>query len=188
VTPKAAWIATVSLLSAVVSCSVAKDIREQHAAGLPPRTEEIGNIGSTLTISTHTVTGWGKVDAGTADFTVANHQTIEGSNGPLLGTTAHSFDVTVIGKDGTVFVNPFFFAANTDDGATLLTNTKLSEHVVGVIELTRGQERSGRIYFDVPFATEIKDIVLTEGLTGPTLGKWMVTKPLPEPTFGRAVE
>lgn len=168
------------LLAAVISCSTSAG-PEQEASVEPSRPEQTGDLGSTLTISARIMNGYGKILAGTADFSVASPRTIGEGNRQLPGTTAVSFDVMVIGKEGTVLVNPFFFAAHTDDGATLLTDTSLSGNGLGVKELTKGQERSGHIFFNMPTGAEIKDVIFTEGLTGATLGKWTTVGPLPQP-------
>jgi hypothetical protein len=182
---KVGWAIAACLVSVVTSCSEV-GTPEQQAAVVRPQSEQTGNIGDTLTISTSIVNGYGKRLVGTADFIVANLQAIEAGNRQLPGTSAYSFDVMTVGKEGTVLVNPFFFAAQTDDGATLLTDTSLSDKGLSLKELTKGSKHSGQIFFDVPVGAKIKDVVFTEGLTGPTLGKWTAIEPIALPTTERA--
>lgn len=90
---------------------------------------------------------------------------------PVRGAL-YAVNVYIGVPQGPVTVNPFFFAARTEDGTNLRPTTGVQD-MLPATEIPEGQKVSGWLTFDVPNGQHIAEIILSDPL-GIQLGRWLV--------------
>lgn len=114
----------------------------------------------------------GSVTEATAAVNVGNLQQMP--DGVLAPSGSYyAVGVTVAAVRGTVSVNPFFFAARTENGVNLTPTSVPIDNMLPATELPAGQKVAGFLGFDVPPGQLIKEIIYQEP-TGAQLGRWLV--------------
>lgn len=95
---------------------------------------------------------------------------------PYFPVTGALYAVNVYVKvgQGSLMINPFFFAARTESGTNLRpTAAAGSQEMLSRHRSPAGQQVSGWIVFDVPPGQQIKEAIMTDP-GGHQLGRWTV--------------
>jgi hypothetical protein len=128
------------------------------------------DMGSGLVIKLEQIRLDGTFAKATAAVKVGNLEKLPPGVLPSSGTL-YAVGVVVAAVTGTVDVNPFYFAARTQNGTNLMPTAV--ENMLPAAEIPEGQKVAGFLGFDVPAGQSIAEIVLSDPL-GAQLGRWLV--------------
>ncbi|PRC43368.1 hypothetical protein C6A85_000000105710 [Mycobacterium sp. ITM-2017-0098] len=139
-----------------------------------PPTAQAEPLGATIQATIDSWAEGGQI-SGTAAYTVDNLRPITATNSYTEVTgTLYAVDVMVQAQTGVTTVHPWHFALRTANGTNLTPDLSAVDNGLPATDLPQGQKVSGPVAVDVPPGETIAEVVLTNGLGGTQLGRWIV--------------